>query len=326
MSVRSVIIKGSVAAVALTLLARTAVNSLYLSERASLLGQIEQRERILEQFSNERRELRTMRVRLQEIADRTLGGSSEMVDAALRHRLNRIVEEVGLSSMSVATGQPVTRVSPASRRMSRNPAKGSADFVEMDGTVTGDGSLEQALRLVHRIEHEPWHKRINSVALNPSSDGSRVRVTVRLTTMFLPGREPSPNADGATRVSYDPASFDRYARFAALQPFQLPPPPVQVAKAPAPPPPPPEQPAEVKPPPFPYGKWALTAVTEGSRGPEAWLLNRESGESVTLALGSKLNDAELLAVHGDQAEFRIGENRFLIAVGATLRDRQPIGR
>lgn len=325
MSVRALIIKGAVAAVAVGLLARTAANSLYFNERTDLLTQIQQRERVLEQFSRERRDLRAMRARLQEIADGSLGGSAEVVDAALRERLNRIVEEIGLASTSVTTGQPVTRGSPAARRMGRNPARGTADFLEMDGTVTGDGSLEQALRLVHRIEAEPWHKRVNSVSLNPSADGSRVKVSVRLTTMFLPGRQPSPNAGSAVLASYDAASFDRYARFAAMQPFQVPPPPVRVTEAP-PPPPPPTPPAEVKPPPFPYGKWALTAVTESSRGPEAWLLNRESGESVTLALGGKLNEAELLAVRGDQAEFRIGESRFLIAVGTTLRDRQPVGR
>lgn len=223
MSVRALIIKGAVAAVAVGLLARTAANSLYFNERTDLLTQIQQRERVLEQFSRERRDLRAMRARLQEIADGSLGGSAEVVDAALRERLNRIVEEIGLASTSVTTGQPVTRGSPAARRMGRNPARGTADFLEMDGTVTGDGSLEQALRLVHRIEAEPWHKRVNSVSLNPSADGSRVKVSVRLTTMFLPGRQPSPNAGSAVLASYDAASFDRYARFAAMQPFQVPP-------------------------------------------------------------------------------------------------------
>lgn len=261
--------------------------------------------------------------------DRTLGDSLEIVDHALRSRLNRIGEGVGLAGLTVSTGRTAALASPARQRYRNSGAdralRERVDFVEVEGSVGGEGTFEQALRLLHTIQREPWLKRIYSVRLDPRDNGARFTMTVRLVTLYVPGRAPHPDADLSAGVE-DVPPFEAFTQLAAANPFHVPPPP-------APPPrdedPAPDTPDPPKPPPFPYQDWRLTGIVDGPLGVEVWLVNRNSGESRRLVIGDKVHEVVLLDAEGDEAEFARESSHFRIVVGQSLRDglaqarRQP---
>lgn len=258
---------------------------------------------------------------LQALVNRTLGDEYQKVDSELRSRLNRIKEELKLpeKSFSVNTGEPTPRLSPRRSALNgagRSKLRAEPDFSEVTATVAGEGSLEQALRLVHRIQQEPWLKRIDSLNFDPVKDGERQKVTIKLTTLFIPGMKPAPEA---TFPAYDPETFQAFATYVETNPFRVPappaaaPPPVAaVAAAPAAP-----TPAAG----FPWHEWAVTIVAAGPTGDEVSLRNVVSGEVRRLVPGEKIGDALLLATNGDAAEFQISDERFFVSVGAVLSDR-----
>ena len=193
------------------------------------------------------------------------------------------------------------------------------DFVELEGWITASGSFEQVLRLIDGIEQESWIKRIDQLKIDPADNGSLFDVTVRLTTLFVPGREP--NEAGA--VAATPSDFGRYAALLAANPFRLPP------RAPPPPPPPDPQPMTDRPPTvvaFGYNQWVLTGTAFGPQGSEAWILNAQTRESRRLGAGEGIHDLILVSTNADTAEFRVGQEHFTIRVGQNLGDRTPAGQ
>lgn len=68
----------------------------------------------------------------------------------------------------------------------------------------------------------------------------------------------------------------------------------------------------------------LTGLIEGSSGPEAWFANAAKGERLALGVRGRLGEVELLAVGRDAAEFRLGEERFVVRVGWRMDQRQPV--
>ena len=129
--------------------------------------------------------------RLQGIANRTLGPSLENVDSEVRRRLNRACEELGIAEFSVTTGSTTARATPAKkefRRPEERQLRDEADFVEVQATVIASGSAAQVYQLLFKIDIEPWIKRIESIRLDPNNGGEAVKLTIKLTTIFLPGR------------------------------------------------------------------------------------------------------------------------------------------
>jgi hypothetical protein len=251
-----------------------------------------------------------LRRRIQSYVDRTLGGDLETVDHRLRTHLNRIGEELGLESLTVGTGRVRRLESPAKsqfRRRGQRAYRDEIDFVEVEGWIAGESSLENALRLVHHVEAEPWIKRIQQVRLQPKDNGTRFGVQVRLVTLFLPDRAPvAPPPPG------NPEGFERYAPLAARNQFQVPAPAPQPAPAVA-------QTA----PPSPLDQWVVTGVAAGRGLAEVWLLNSVTNESRTLAVGEAFLGLALVSANGGAAEFQAGDERFRIVIGSRLTDRQP---
>lgn len=254
-----------------------------------------------------------LRTEIEDCSRHTLGPSLEVVDHRLRTRLNRIAEEVGLADPSVGTGAVAHRPSPA-RRAFRGDLRDELDFSEVEGWVSGQGTLEQIVQIIDRIEAEPWIKRIHQVRLDPRDNGELIQATVRLTTLFLPGRGPNE----VTVEAYDAARLASYASLVETNPFRLPPP--EVA--------PPQPQVETTPEPqrFPWAQWMVTGVAAGPGGPEAWMSNRESGETSVLQVGDTLGAAELIDARGEWAEFRIDDSSFRVQVGHRMNDRSPVKR
>jgi hypothetical protein len=67
----------------------------------------------------------------------------------------------------------------------------------------------------------------------------------------------------------------------------------------------------------------LTGVAANQRSVEIWLLNTGAGASRRLADGETIQEVVLVAANGDVAEFRLGDQRFMVAVGGRLTDRLP---
>ncbi|MHC5001616.1 MAG: hypothetical protein ACYTJ0_00690 [Planctomycetota bacterium] len=291
----------------------------YRRDRAPLVERIGEIRGYIDDARAERRRHDAVLEDLQALADRTLGSDRETVDHQLRSRLNRIGEAIGLSGFSVNTSRYAARPTPARSAFSaraERAVRDEIDFVEVEGSLSGEGSLEQALRLVHEVQAEPWPKRIDQMRLNPRDNGARFDVTMRLTTLFLPDRGPEspPSLDRPLDEG-----FQAHAPLAQVNPFRLPPAPE-----------PPTQPAPevvVQAPPTPVGpdwtQWTVTGVVEGPTGVEVWMLHPATGESRRLASGDPLDGLELVSAAGDRARFRRGASEFTVRVGATLGEPEP---
>lgn len=272
----------------------------------------------------QKRERPKIEADLDGILVRTLGSDLESTDSALRARLNRLGEEAGLSSsLVVSTQPPSTRGTPAKSEFGRTGAqrqlRDEPDFVELPANVSVQGPLEPLLRLAHRIEAEPWIKRIDAFRLDRAGADDRMKLDLRLTTLFVPGRLAPEDAE---LVGSEAPPFDRYALLVASNPFASPPAPEprrpRERRREAPPAPPPG------PPPFPYGEWILTGIVEGPIGREAWLRHRSSGETLSLTTQGRVGEAELQRIEGDRAEFALAGESFAVLVGGTLVDRYPL--
>lgn len=243
-------------------------------------------------------------------ADRTLGGDLETVDHELRHRLNRIGESLSLGDLSVGTGRARTLQSPARSRFAREHAalRNEIDFVEVEGSISGTAPLEAALALVHRVQAEPWLKRIDHVRLQPKENGKLVTVSVRLVTVFLPGSGPAAVLPPAE----NPPGFEPYAQLAARNPFRMPAPdapvPAAVARTGG----------------RGLDRWMLTGIASGpSAVTEVWLLDRTSGASRRITVGEAFEDITLLSAAGEVAAFAIGGETVRIRVGSALSAPLP---
>lgn len=315
----------ALASLAAVWLLYAAVNKWYLAPRQSLVASIDGSNAALARHRDSQRDAAIVERDLQAIVDRTLGANLEAVDHRLRTRLNRLAEQSRLQGVSVGTngtGKPKdspARVMPAFRPAAYKSLREEIDFVEVEASISGVGALEEVVRLITAIEAEPWIKRIDEVRLDPRDNGERVNVSLRLTTLFLPGREAKVEQPA------QPPNAELQSRFAALvsgNPFRVPPPvPAAPPKVEQPTPP------AVAPPSFPFGEWALTGVARGPAGSEAWLRHQPSGETRVLAPGQALDALVFRGATADAAaaEFTLGEARFVVAVGATMDQRLPAG-
>ena len=315
------------------------VTSLSGFDRAAVNADIERSSDFLRSVRAEREKRGELDKRLAAAVNRTLGERTDAVDTALRARLNRIAEETGVRDLMVATNAAVERKSPARQEMVRlgltRAQRDEPDFVELRATLAGEGAADQVLRLVHRIAVDPMLKRVEALRLDPVKDGSRVRVTIRLSTAFVPGREPAslPGAPSAEAI----ASFSKYASLAARNPFRVPAPTAGAAQVAAASPAPAAAgeataapaaaaPAEVGIGPFPYGQWLLTGVVDGPAGTEAYFRNAATGEARVLRVNESIAEFAFVGLDADAARIAAGGATYRVRVGDSLEAREMEAR
>jgi len=297
------------------MLGKKVADGVYFEDRAKLKRDIKSCNDFIAGWNKEKRQLKRQKSDFDELVNRTLGGDRESVDHQLRTTLNRIGEELAITGLSVGTGKVRKLQSPAKseflRRGSQKKYHEEIDFHELQGWISGQTTYENALRLVHRIDAEPWLKHIDQVRLQPKDNGSRFAVTVRLTTLFLPDKSPKD----PVYVPYDSASFDQYLVLAQSNMFRVPPEPqLNVLK--------PEQVATIITKIFPYQAWMVTGVAIGRDGPEVWLRNPQTGESQRLSVGETFEGLLLVGAGGEVAEFKRNEKHFTVLIGQSLRPNQ----
>jgi hypothetical protein len=277
------------------------------------------RERLSEARAEQVRQVR-LEETLQELAQGTLGADRETVDHELRSRLNRLGEQIGLSGLVVNTTRFSAKQSPAKRQLSsrgERELQDAVDFVELEGSIAGEGTLAQAIELVNSIQTAPWHKRVDQVSLHPRDNGDRFEVSVRLTTLFIPAWTPSELPVDPER----PPPIDAYVALVDNNPFRLPPPPVVETPTPQVTQPLPQPPPSR----FPYADWMITGVVDGPGGPEVWLRNRSSAETRQLTIGQRIHDLEFISSTGEAARFRQGDQEVQVRVGQSLATRVTLG-
>lgn len=298
----------AVAVAGLAWLAWMPVRSMYLDTRAGLDRKIVKDGLLVDRYQSGRDDHARVSAAVRAFVDRTLGGDLETVDHELRTRLNRLGEEIGLRKLSVSTGSVRWLESPARNHPTfrgHRDLRDEIDFAEVEASITGEGSLQEVLQLVHRLNAEPWLKHVRQLRLHARDNGERLVVTLRLVTIFLPGRSPA----GTLRAAANPDGFDRYDVLVTRNPFRLPPK-TAVAPPPQPAAPPPERPLR---------SWVLTGVVTGPAGlVEVWLLDTLTGDSRRLGIGQTLKTFTLVSVARDTAEFAVGDRRVTVQVGSPL--------
>lgn len=306
MTARTKLILGGLAVLAVIWLIGTTANRLYFERYAELATDIEGASNRVGAYRVGLRDHRRVLEGLGRYVDRTLGGDLETVDHRLRTRLNRLGEKLELTEVVVGTGRAVSKPSPAKRAFSRRQQelRDEIDFVTLTAWISAEGTLEQALRLVHAIEREPWIKRIDQLELDPDENGARMGVTVRLTTLFVPGRTPSalPPPD------YDGAGFERYATLIGVNPFQVP------VREPESAPSPEAGPESV------LALWTITGIAETANGAELWLLNEQTRETRTWRPDQSIEGVTLIAAGDGEAIIERDGSRYAVAVGEKLND------
>jgi hypothetical protein len=188
---RRVIAISSAAVVAVLVLWWTAA-SFYLGPRATLRTKIGETQSRVKSLRDTLRQASQVEKDIAAFADRTLGADVETVDHRLRTRLNRLAEAVGIRGAVVNSGNASAQQSPARSQFKGRyrELRDRVDFIELDGSITAEMTFAQVIELVDRLQAEPWMKHLNSVRIEPKGDGDRYAASVRLTTVFIPGRAP----------------------------------------------------------------------------------------------------------------------------------------
>ncbi len=306
------------AGIAVVAIVAWAANRLYVAPAARLRTDLEKDRGVIRNFEEALKDRSRPGADLKAVAATTLGATEEAVDASLRERLNAIAAGAGLAEVRVDSHAPDPEASPAGRarvkgEMGRELRR-RPDFWAARGTLTGQGTLEQALRTLATLRAQPWVHRVESFSLRPEGkDRTRFTLSVGVASLIMPDLlGPSFTPPPVATLSESEALA--LAPIVAKNVFKQPPPDQAVAQRPPGPPPGP---------PSPYLDWKLTGIVEAGSQVEAWMHNTRSNERLTLGVGATVADAKLLAAGGERAVFEIAGKRFEVFNGQTLEQRRP---
>jgi len=311
----------AVAAFGLCAVSYAAYERLYAGERRELRSQIRaERETIASRRDqiNERVEVARRRKALVET---TLGGDLETVDSEFRRMLNDIALESGLAerAVEVSTRSPRGMRSPASRLVSSGFSRlldSEADFFVVPGSLEGVGTLDQVLRTLATVAHQPWAHRIDTFSIKPRRENKLFDLRVGIATGFIRNERPRA-APGV--VPLPSGAESRWASILQKDVFHEP--------APEAPPMKPTEPVREVPkePPAPsYGDWRQVGVWEGASGVWVVMSNLKTGENKVLYPGESILDVKFLDGDGERAVFELEGRRFELSNGSTLAQRKAI--
>lgn len=317
----------SVATAGVLVVAYMAYQRLYAGPRGELSAQLATARQSIKLYESKLEGALAVREALRVAAAGTLGDKLDTAEHRFRTTLNSIAEGCGLREIKVDNREPDPVRNPAGQQQQMAPRfwktlREQVDFSVIRGTVRGTGTLDQVLRATAAISSQTWVHRVESFSIKPlGPERERFELKLAVATMFLPDLA-AKSAPEPSRIELTASAADAWRPIVERNVFKVPAP-VAVAVAPAPPTPPPsvDQPAAAPP---PYGEWKLTGVVEGEDGSEALLVNVRTQERSTLAVGAAVLDAVFESGRGERAVFRIATERFEVAMGSTLDERQPV--
>lgn len=265
--------------------------------------------------------------RLRRVAATTLGDTHAEVEARFRSRLGEIARAGGLQEVVANSGRPLAAVNPGGSSSPRVPGEfgrmlgRGIDFYVVEGSLSGVGSLDQALTVLATVQAQAWVHRIGAVTIRPLGN-EREQFELRLdgiATLLMPDLV-DPEAPAPEWVALQRDDAQRWAPIVEKNIFRVP-----AVEAPPPPPAPKQDPPKPPPPaPPPYADWRLTGLPGGTSGMVAAMSNVRTGESRLLEVGATVLDAQLIEIGRFSAIFQIGGIRFEVLMGQTLAERREI--
>ena len=305
------LIAGCAAALIGGLAGWTVGRDFYGDQNARAERSIQTYRNFLGEVRSEREERPVLDEQLADSFNRMLGADREVVENEIRGNLATLVKACGLSDSSISTPRTTVRQSPAKRTFRRSGAhrafREEPDFVEVGASISAMGRIGQLVNFLYRLDAAPWLKRIELIRIDPEGKGRRLRLTVRLSTIYVPGQEPG---EGELE-SESKWPLNRYRGLIAANPFALAADPKPLVKTPDIPPPPP-------PPRDPRANWRLTGIVNGPDGIESWLLNLPQQKAVEIRPGEDFGQFTLREAEGEIATFTLGDETFRILIGSTL--------
>ncbi|MBL8763994.1 MAG: hypothetical protein JNM07_06975 [Phycisphaerae bacterium] len=317
-----VVLAGVVAGVGATWLG---YRSWYAMPMGLVRTQIRERSAVLERIEADVAEASRHAKDLAALSATTLGSSEETVASSARTALNEVMARIGLVEIETGTLSAAPIRNPAVEKLRTQirsrTLRGTPDFYAVSATVKGRGTLEQVVRALATLEAQSWVHRIDGFSVSPKGkDRSQVEIVVSLTTLFLPDLK-APARAGATWTAIGEEQFAPWRAIVDKNVFVRPPPaPVAVAPVQAPQPPPPPPPSD------PWADWRISAVVKGRSGPEVWVTNAKSKETITLGLGGTVLEGKVVGFGRESATFEIGNTLFEVSLGQTLAERRPVSR
>lgn len=258
---------------------------------------------------------------LRELAGTSLGRTSEQVVHRLRVSLTAIAQEAGLTDVSATSRAGRAVRSEVPTRTTGFDRDDPADFSVVEGAFEGAGTREQALDAIASLRSQPWPMRIGEVSLRPSRERDRVRLSVRLETLYWPDISPE-NAPVIAPTSETQRAWA--GRTSAQLPFTAP----ALPSPPPPPPPPPTPQADPSPPPPPppppppaYESWVVVGFASGSAGDELWIRNSKNNRERRLVESQGIGGAVFTGLSGGDAVIELDGQRYLLGPGDRLGDR-----
>ena len=276
-------------------------------ERASIERGIEGQRGFLQAVRTQRLGAEDLEARVAELGNLTLGGDQETVDNAFRNRITSLMDECGLGPRTFSINRIMAYETPAKKEFKRTNTqrkyRDEKDFVQISGSLRGVGTFKQVIRFIHRLDAEPWLKRLEVIRIQPEGGGRRVSLSMRLSTVFMPAVEPA-----GTFIEPNPSwPFERYSNLVASNPFLTP----KKAEKPA-------RPVVAPPPVDPRSQWKLTSIIDGPDGVEAWFSNIATQETAILEPGESLAGCVFNGADLDIARFAANTETFRILIGFTL--------
>lgn len=282
-----------------------------------LRAELSEKRAELEERTESIRGARGAERQIKAIAANALGDTPERAVHALRVALNTIAHEGGLAEISVDSRDAGAVRSPAERSRSFRDAsrRDAPDFHMIEGSLRGTTTLDNAMRVLARVQSQAWPKQVVSASLVPKDDGALVELSISLRTAFLSGYEVGE----PIVIESHPTLLARGAGVAEGRIFSAWTPPA-VAEVPVNPEPTPETTRPRKP---AWDDWAITGLVDGRGGVSLLVMNRKSGEQKTLRTGDELLGLVFEGVRDGAALIRGEDGVFAVSPGQDLaaRDR-----
>ncbi len=268
-------------------------------------------------LEQERRAFLAADAEVRAAATRMFGGDADDAQAQLGAILTAQIVAVNLREADF------TRMPSGRRRL--------PGAEEIGWTIQGEGPLSRVLDLLFVLQQDPRLHRLESLALSPASEGSRVRVRFRYLSLVF---NPAPDFKPATNLVQANLDSPQRRRYNAITHRDLLRPVVAADREP--PPPPPADPAQQAN--ADAQNLKVVSLSSWENQPEAHLYDARNQKTIVCRPGEKLLEGELALVDyrplpwPDKPEllsysrliWRIGEEYWAVEMGQTLAERRRL--